>query len=150
MSPVKLNLGSGNSKIEGYISVDLDAENADVHCDLEDTWPFQDNSVDGVFAAHIFEHLKNPIHTMNELYRILKPGCKAEIHVPSTDGRGAFQDPTHTSFWNINSFDYYCSDRGGNWLLCKKYGFIGDFKAIQIEDYKIHQIVITKAVLEKR
>ena len=26
---------------------------------------------------------------------------------PSTDDRGAFQDPTHVSFWNSNSFWYY-------------------------------------------
>ena len=25
----------------------------------------------------------------------------------STDGRGAFQDPTHIAFWNENSFWYY-------------------------------------------
>ena len=31
----------------------------------------------------------------------------AFIEVPSTDGRGAFQDPTHVSFWNENSFTYY-------------------------------------------
>jgi hypothetical protein len=27
--------------------------------------------------------------------------------VPSTDGRGAFQDPTHRSFWCENDWDYY-------------------------------------------
>jgi hypothetical protein len=26
---------------------------------------------------------------------------------PSTDGRGAFQDPTHVAFYNENSFWYY-------------------------------------------
>ena len=26
---------------------------------------------------------------------------------PSTDGRGAFQDPTHVSFYNENSFWYF-------------------------------------------
>jgi hypothetical protein len=30
-----------------------------------------------------------------------------EILVPSTDGRGAFQDPTHVSFWNANTFAYF-------------------------------------------
>jgi hypothetical protein len=44
---------------------------------------------------------------MKELYRVLAPGGYALIQVPSTDGRGAFQDPTHVSFWNENSFLYY-------------------------------------------
>ena len=26
---------------------------------------------------------------------------------PSTDGRGAYQDPTHVAFYNENSFWYY-------------------------------------------
>ncbi len=39
---------------------------------------------------------------MNEIWRICKPGATLDILVPSTDGRGAFQDPTHVSFWNIN------------------------------------------------
>ena len=29
------------------------------------------------------------------------------IEVPSTDGRGAWMDPTHISYWNENSFLYY-------------------------------------------
>jgi len=36
----------------------------------------------------------------------LNPGW-AFIEIPSTDGRGAFQDPTHVSYWNENSFLYY-------------------------------------------
>ena len=44
---------------------------------------------------------------MNEAYRVLAPGGWLFIDVPSTDGRGAFQDPGHVSFWNENSFWYY-------------------------------------------
>jgi SAM-dependent methyltransferase len=44
---------------------------------------------------------------MSEIHRVLAPGGWAFIEVPSTDGRGAWQDPTHVSFWNENSFWYY-------------------------------------------
>jgi O-antigen biosynthesis protein len=44
---------------------------------------------------------------MNELYRVLAPGGWLMTGTASTDGRGAFQDPTHQSFWNPNSFWYY-------------------------------------------
>jgi hypothetical protein len=44
---------------------------------------------------------------MSEIHRVLAPGGWAFIEVPSTDGRGAFQDPTHVSYWNENSFFYY-------------------------------------------
>src|SRR5882724_2380536 len=75
--------------------------------DLDERWPLEDNSVGVIRAYDAIEHLKNPIHTMNEAYRVLAPGGLFLILVPSTDGRGAFQDPTHVSFWNQNSFWYY-------------------------------------------
>ena len=50
---------------------------------------------------------KCAVGVMNELYRVLAPGGWLLTATPSSDGRGAFQDPTHTSFWNPNSFWYY-------------------------------------------
>ncbi len=75
--------------------------------DLDETWPLEDNSVGVIRAADAIEHLKSPLHLMNEAYRVLAPGGFFLISVPSTDGRGAWQDPTHVSFWNQNSFWYY-------------------------------------------
>ncbi len=101
----KLDLGGRLEKRPGYQSVDL--KDADVVADLNDEWPFPDGSVGVVRAFDVFEHLKDPLHTMKELYRVLAPGGYAFVQVPSTDGRGAFQDPTHVSYWNENSFFYY-------------------------------------------
>lgn len=100
-----LDLGGRFGSPPGYISVDR--KDAAVIADLSQPWPFEDNSVGVVRAYDVFEHLPNPLHTMTELYRILSPGGYAFIQVPSTDGRGAFQDPTHVSFWNENSLLYY-------------------------------------------
>jgi hypothetical protein len=44
---------------------------------------------------------------MNEAFRVLAPGGIVDILVPTTDGRGAWCDRTHVSFWNIRSFRYY-------------------------------------------
>lgn len=101
-----IDLGGRFGCPEGYLSVDrLDA---DIKCDLnKKKWPFKESSVGVVRASHIFEHLKDPINTMNECYRILAPGGWLFIDVPSTDGKGAWCDPTHISFWNESSFRYY-------------------------------------------
>ena len=101
----KIDLGGRFNCPQGYKSVDL--KGADINCDLNDRWPFADNSV-GVIRAHdILEHLKDHVHIMKEAYRVLVPGGYFMIQVPSTDGRGAWQDPTHISYWNQNSFFYY-------------------------------------------
>lgn len=103
---LKVDLGGGLRSEPGYVTVDANNP-ASIQADLDLRWPFQDNSV-GVFrATDIIEHLKDPIHTMNEAWRCLAHGGFFMIDVPSTDGRGAFQDPTHASFWNSNSFLYY-------------------------------------------
>lgn len=101
----KIDLCGGHSKPDGYESVDL--QGGDISADLNGRWPFEDGTV-GVFRAHdALEHLKDPINTMKEAYRCLAPNGWFLTQTPSTDGRGAFQDPTHVSFWNSNSFWYY-------------------------------------------
>ncbi len=101
----KIDLCGGFTKPAGYESIDL--ANGDIIADLNERWPFEDGSV-GVFRAHdALEHLKSPLHVMKEAYRCLAPNGWFLTKTPSTDGRGAFQDPTHISFYNSNSFWYY-------------------------------------------
>ena len=85
----------------------VDLKDADIVADLNEPWPFADDSVGVIVANDILEHLKSPIHVMKEAHRVLCHGGLFLTSTPSTDGRGAFQDPTHVSFWNQNSFWYY-------------------------------------------
>lgn len=111
----KVNLGCNRRAQEGWENVDLIAfPGVDVVTDLNEPWPWADDSVDIFRAYDLVEHLKDPIHTMNEAWRCLKVGGLFEILVPSTDGRGAFQDPTHVSFWNVNTFFYFSVAPGEN------------------------------------
>ena len=102
------DMGAAHNPAPGYTSVDL--HNAQVCVDVTKGLPFEDNSV-GVIRAHDFlEHIpqgKPVIEFMNECWRVLAPGGWLLTNTPNTDGRGAFQDPTHVSFWNSNSFWYY-------------------------------------------
>jgi SAM-dependent methyltransferase len=103
---MKINLGCCDRTFPGFVGVDI-AEPADVIADLTQRWPWKDSSVEEIRAYDIIEHLPSHIHTMNEAFRVLKPGGKFDIIVPTTDGRGAWQDPQHCSFWNRNSFFYF-------------------------------------------
>jgi SAM-dependent methyltransferase len=91
-------------------------DTADYVCDLNDGIPLPDNSVFVLNASHIIEHLHDKTKIMSEIHRVLAHGGWAFIEVPSTDGRGAFQDPTHVSYWNENCFLYYTDAYLGNFI----------------------------------
>lgn len=101
-----VELGGGiNPKAGCEINIDL--EEGNLQHDLNDGIPLPDNSVGAIWASHILEHLHDKHKIISEIYRVLADGGWAFIQVPSTDGRGAFQDPTHVSYWNENCFWYY-------------------------------------------
>lgn len=101
-----VEIGGGINPKPGC-EINIDLENGNVKADLNDGIPLPDNSVGVLNASHIIEHLHDKNKIMSEIHRVLADGGWAFIEVPSTDGRGAFQDPTHVSYWNENSFWYY-------------------------------------------
>jgi hypothetical protein len=98
--------------------------------DLRNPWPWPDDSVDHIRAWDVIEHLPDKILTMNEIWRVLGPGRTAEIVVPTTDGSGAFQAPTHTSFWNRRSFLYYEANNPYRERFDRHYGINAKFRVL--------------------
>ncbi|MFA6260108.1 MAG: methyltransferase domain-containing protein [Bacteroidia bacterium] len=45
--------------------------------------PYDDNQFDLVVCKDVFEHLLNPIHTLSEIHRVLKPEGLFLLHVPN-------------------------------------------------------------------
>ena len=128
---MKLNLGCCDALLDGYVNVDVIAFPGVVVADLRQPWPWEDDSVEQVRAWDIVEHLPDKIHTMNELWRVLAPGGTAEIVVPTTDGPGAFQDPTHVSFWNRRSFLYYEDGNAYRERFAHAYGIRAKFRTVR-------------------
>lgn len=101
-----VELGGGINPRSGT-DINIDLEEGNLQHDLNEGIPLPDNSVGVIYASHILEHLYDKHKIMKEIHRVLADGGWAFIQVPSTDGRGAFQDPTHVSYWNQNCFWYY-------------------------------------------
>jgi glycosyltransferase involved in cell wall biosynthesis len=117
----KISLGTNCPSPEGYVCIGDGSKYID--CDLNDGIPMPDNSVAVLRAFDIIEHLRDPVKTMREIHRVLCHGGWAFIEVPSTDGRGAFQDPTHVSYWNENSFWYYTNAEKAKYIKNKDIKF---------------------------
>jgi SAM-dependent methyltransferase len=65
-----------------------------------------DDSVGVIKAIDILQRVPDRAWFLNECYRVLRHGGLLLTDTPSTDGRGAFQDPSHVAFYNENSFMY--------------------------------------------
>lgn len=109
-----LDLGGRFNGNKGFETVDL--KDADIVADLSLKWPFEDNSVGVIVANDFMEHIEDKLHVIKEMYRVLAPGGYLLAMTPSTDGRGAFQDPTHIAFYNENSFYYYVDEQWARYI----------------------------------
>ena len=97
---LKINLGSGLTKFDGFLNIDDDPlVNPDYFVQLDDVnikLPFEDNSVEEIKAHHILEHIgEGFIPLMKELYRIAEHGCILDIIAPHHMHDVYYGDPTH-------------------------------------------------------
>ena len=120
---LKLNIGCGPHRIEGYTGVDLlPGPAVDIVAPAEKL-PFEDNSVDEILAEHLIEHLTffGFNKTMAEWYRVLKPGGLLTIECPDLLGLckqfveaneyGRYS--TYKGYWPIIAH-FYGHQRGRN------------------------------------
>lgn len=95
---MKLNLGCGDKKREGYVNVDNCGE-SDFTQDLSVfPWPWVDGSVDEVFSEHFLEHVYDYEKTILEIHRVLKPGGLLWFKVPH------FRAPM--AIWHLHKWQF--------------------------------------------
>lgn len=97
---MKLNLGAGLKKFDGFLNVDDDPLcEPDILVNLDDVnikIPLDDNVVEEIKAHHILEHIGDGfIPLMKELYRICKHGAILDIEAPHHQHDVFYGDPTH-------------------------------------------------------
>lgn len=117
--PLKLNLGSGQNSMQGYVNVDKFGS-PDMVWDLEVfPWPWQDNSVDEIRMNHVLEHLGQDTDIffgiIKELYRICKDGSLIDIAVPHPRHDHFLSDPTHVRPFMPDSFTLYSKKLNRDW-----------------------------------
>lgn len=119
---LKLNLGCGLNRLEGYINVDAFAGcEPDLLWDLERTpWPFEDDSVGLVHANHVLEHLGQARETffaiVKELYRVVRHGGELRINVPHPLHMSYLTDPTHVRCFTTDTFQMLSRRRNLDWM----------------------------------
>jgi len=94
-----LNLGPGNKPVIGTVGLDYpdwDAEKGVI--------PYSADRVGGVIATHFMEHIANPLNVLQEVGRVLKPGCPFNILVPHGQSLSYLQDLDHKTPFVIDTW----------------------------------------------
>ena len=141
-SQLNLNIGAGKYVINNFKSLDFYSKHyypnkekfleERVEYNLRnDKIPFQDNSVDNIYASHIIEHIeeKYVIEFIKETYRVLNPSGVLRIACP--DGKFLF---------NISSFtnDYWNWRKKGS--FSNKQRFTTEWSSIDQYDYLLREL----------
>ena len=114
LDDVILNLGPGIKHINGAKELEWPEWNGE-----HDPMPYEDGSVDRIYALHFLEHLSSPVHCLRECQRVLRSGGTLNIVVPHRLGAIAYQDLDHKSFFTEDTWQtlfgnpYYDKDKRG-------------------------------------
>jgi ubiquinone/menaquinone biosynthesis C-methylase UbiE len=139
---MKLNLGAGDTKLDGYVTCDYDKNtNPDYVVDLEkDALPFEDNTVETVVAHHILEHLgEGYFNCLQEIYRVCKHGAIVDIRVPHPRHDSFLADPTHRRPITVVGLQLFSKKFNKH---CREHGYassrLGEYFGVDFEilDYR--------------
>lgn len=119
---MRLNLGCGFRRKDGYLNVDSQpACNPDLVLDLEQCpWPWDDNSVDEIYMSHVLEHLgATPavyLALIKEMYRVCRPNAQLTFIVPHPRSDAFLADPTHVRSITISSLKMFDQELNRQWI----------------------------------
>lgn len=136
---LKLHLGCGEKRMDGYINVDMRKTPAvDLLLDVS-RLPFPDNSASRVETYHLIEHMprNQALSALREWLRVLEPGGKLVIECPDFDsaareylagnaqrldsiyGLQRFPGDTHFFGYNFSRLKEALEAAGGRMVLLK-------------------------------
>ena len=91
----RLNLGSGNEPLAGYVNVDRrTVPGVQVVADVT-RLPFPDGCAGEVVASSLLEHFADPYSVLGEVHRVLSPDGGFVMRVPAPWSQSGLLDKTH-------------------------------------------------------
>lgn len=141
---VKLNLGSRNRAIPGFLGMDCDKhEGVDIVGDISDLSRFADGSVSEIYASHVYEHFPHTkaAAVLQEWFRVLAPGGRLYIAVPDFERALELYQAAGMNKWIVQflwgdqeyatAFHYNGFDNARLSAMLKEAGFSDSFRVEQ-------------------
>ena len=130
---MRLNLGCGRSRRNGWVNVDCTEVPGvtDLVVDLDGpalASALEPDCVEESSGVHVIEHLANPLQFMEALWAVTAPGGTATFEVPYGTSDDAWEDPTHRRPYFMQSWEYF----GQPTYFRADYGYRGDWRVLQV------------------
>ena len=84
---LQLHLGSGTVRLDGWVNIDLETPESDVHLDITRGLPFADGAARLIYHEHVMEHitLEQGVFCLKDWFRLLEPGGVLRIATPDLE-----------------------------------------------------------------
>ena len=118
---MRLNLGCGFNKRDGYVNVDIGDHCApDVVHDLEKApWPWDDSSIDEIYMSHVLEHLGATtaayFGVLQEMYRVCRHDARITVVVPHPRHDDFLHDATHVRAATVEGLSMFLRKNCEEW-----------------------------------
>ena len=85
---LRLNVGASGNQLDGWLSIDIRADEQCFGMDAAKPWPFATGSAEAVNSEHFIEHLEleDARAYLAEAYRVLRPGGLIRTTTPDLGG----------------------------------------------------------------
>lgn len=105
---MKLDLGCGNRRSDGYVGIDRHRSPA-THVVADITkLPLREGCADEILLDNVIEHVADLIVLMREVARVSRDGARVVVVTPHFTSWASWRDPTHLhhlSWFSLDHFD---------------------------------------------
>lgn len=107
----RLNFGCGFDIRPGFVNFDTrPLPGTDVAAPVDPFYPrlpFANDEFDEILAYHVLEHVADRAAILYEIWRIARHNAVIRIKLPDRNHSDAYLDPTHLSFWEVDTIDFF-------------------------------------------
>jgi SAM-dependent methyltransferase len=105
---IRLDFGGRARRVRALRVDRVPREGVHILADLRPDLPFCDESVDEVFLERSLAHVEDFVGTLEELWRICKPGALIHLRLPHGSSSWAVaRDPRHSRAYALETFNYF-------------------------------------------
>ena len=133
---LKLNVGASGNQLDGWLSIDIRADDTCFGMDAAKPWPFETASAEAINSEHFIEHLEldQARVYLAEAYRVLRPGGLIRTTTPNLGGLVELFTGRDTHMLDVHrSHGYKAATHGemlNNYFYSWEHRHIYDFESL--------------------